>query len=78
MPKFTIVNQKTCIACGTCGEVAPNIFDYLDSGEAYVILDENQGKQIVPEDLHDDLEEAFESCPSDSIKVSSTPFDDAD
>ena len=69
MAKFTRVDQSTCIACGACGASAPEIFDYNDEGIAYVILDDNAGCQEVPEDLYDDLEDAMEGCPTESIKV---------
>ena len=74
MAKYTIVDQETCIACGACGAAAPEIFDYNDEGNAFVLLDENEGTAEVPEDLHDDLEDAVEGCPTDSIKVESSPF----
>jgi ferredoxin len=74
MPKFTIVDQETCIACGACGASAPEIFDYDDEGLAYVILDNNLGTAEVPEDLHDDLEDAFEGCPTESIKMANKPI----
>ena len=45
MPKYTIVDQDTCIACGACGAAAPDIYDYDDEGIAYVILDDNTGTQ---------------------------------
>ncbi|MFJ8460610.1 MULTISPECIES: ferredoxin [Lysinibacillus] len=69
MAKFTRVDQDTCIACGACGASAPDIFDYNDEGIAFVILDNNQGCQEVPIDLYDDLEDAMEGCPTESIKV---------
>ena len=69
MKNYTVVNQKTCIACGTCGDIAPDIFGYTQSGEAYVLLDENKGTAIVPENLLEDLEEAEFNCPSKSILV---------
>jgi ferredoxin len=74
MAKYTIVNQETCIACGSCGATVPEIFDYNDEGFAYVLLDENNGTAIVPEDLHDDLEDAMDGCPTESILVESSPF----
>lgn len=74
MHKFTIVDQETCIACGACGASAPDIFDYNDEGFAFVILDDNDGTAMVPEDLHDDLEDALEGCPTDSIKMSDQPL----
>jgi len=73
--KYTIVDQDTCIACGACGAAAPAIYDYDDDGIAYVILDNNAGTAAVPEDLQEDLEEAFDGCPTDSIKVETEPFD---
>jgi hypothetical protein len=74
MPKFTIVDKETCIACGACGAAAPDIFDYDDDGIAYVILDDNTGTAPVPEILEDDLMDAFEGCPTESIRVHEEPF----
>ncbi|TSI04537.1 ferredoxin [Lysinibacillus sp. BW-2-10] len=75
MAKFTRINQETCIACGACGASAPEIFDYNDEGIAFVLLDDNQGIEEVPEDLYDDLEDAVDGCPTDSIKVSTQPIE---
>ncbi|MFD1039499.1 ferredoxin [Virgibacillus byunsanensis] len=75
MPKYTIVDKETCIACGACGAAAPDIYDYDDEGIAYVIIDENSGKTAIPEDLEDDMIDAYEGCPTDSIKISEKPFD---
>lgn len=74
MSMYTIVDQDTCIACGACGASAPDIFDYDDEGFAFVILDDNQGATEVPEELHDDLEDALEGCPTESIKMAEEPF----
>ncbi|MBM7649150.1 ferredoxin [Bacillus ectoiniformans] len=73
MAKYTIVDQETCIACGACGASAPEIFDYNDEGIAYVLLDDNQGTAEVPEELQDDLEDAQDGCPTESIKVMTEP-----
>lgn len=74
MEKYTMINQETCIACGACGAAVPEIFDYDDEGLAFVHLDENNGIAVVPEDLHDDLEDAMDGCPTQSILVESEPF----
>nr|WP_106781537.1 ferredoxin [Lysinibacillus timonensis] len=74
MAKFVRVNQETCIACGACGAAAPDIFDYNEEGFAYVLLDDNQGILEVPEELYDDLEDALDGCPTDSIKVNAKPI----
>lgn len=75
MPKYTIVDKETCIACGACGAAAPDIFDYDDEGLAENIIDDNTGTAEIPDILLDDLEDAVDGCPTDSIKVAEEPFD---
>jgi ferredoxin len=75
MVKYTIVDQDTCIACGACGAAAPELFDYDDEGISFALLDDNKGITPVAEDLVEELEDAFESCPSNSIKMADEPFD---
>ncbi|MGM0883655.1 MAG: ferredoxin [Bacillota bacterium] len=58
--------MQTCIACGACGATAPTIFDYDDEGIAFVILDNNKGTAIVPDEYEDDLQDAFDGCPTES------------
>lgn len=74
MATFTIVDKDTCIACGACGAAAPDIYDYDDEGLAYVVLDDNQGTEEVPELYEEDMEDALEGCPTDSIKIAENPF----
>ena len=71
---YTIVNRETCIACGACGASAPEVFEYCDEGLSFVTLDNNTGTQVVPDDLKDDVEDACDGCPTDSIKLSDAPF----
>lgn len=75
MANFTMVDQSTCIACGVCGELAPDLFKYREDGISYAILDENTGVTEVSDDLLEDLEDAHDSCPTSSIKMADTPFD---
>ncbi len=75
MAKFTIVDKDTCIACGACAASAPDIFDYDEDGIAFSILDHNTGTVEVPEELEEDLLDAFEFCPSESIRIADNPFD---
>ncbi|WP_158738080.1 ferredoxin [Alteribacillus sp. YIM 98480] len=74
MGKFAIVDKDSCIACGACNCVAPEIFDYDDEGISLNILDDNQGNIEVPEKFYEDLEEAEEGCPVQCIKVAEQPF----
>ncbi len=75
LAKYTIVDMDTCIACGACGAAAPDIYDYDDEGIAFVILDDNQGTAEVPEELYEDMEDAIDGCPTDSIKIADESFD---
>ncbi|MDS9471411.1 ferredoxin [Sporosarcina pasteurii] len=75
MAKYTIVDQDTCIACGACAIAAPDLFDYDDEGISFGLLDNNKGiTPVVDEEMIDELEDAYESCPSNSIQMSDEPF----
>jgi len=76
MAKFTYVDKDTCIACGACGATAPDIYDYDDEGLAEVIYkgDGNHGNTEIPEELYDDLQDASDGCPTDSIQIADEPF----
>jgi ferredoxin len=65
----TWVDKDTCIACGACGATAPDVFDYDDEGLAFNKLDDNTNTAEIPEILFDDVRDAAEGCPTDSIKV---------
>ena len=54
---------------------APDIYDYDDEGIAFVTLDDNQGIVEIPDVLIEDMMDAFEGCPTDSIKVADESFD---
>jgi ferredoxin len=73
---YTLVDKSTCIACGSCGSIAPDIFDYDDEGLAENILagDHNRGVVDVPNELLDDLDAAQQGCPTASIRVEHAPF----
>ncbi|MCQ2010068.1 MAG: ferredoxin [Sporolactobacillus sp.] len=72
--KYTIVDKETCIACGACAATAPDLYDYDDEGIAFALLDDNKGNTAVPEELLEDLVDAYEGCPTESIRISDAPF----
>lgn len=76
MAKYCWVDKDTCISCGACGATAPDIFDYDDEGLAEVVFggDGNEGMTEIPEDLFDDMQDAADGCPTDSIKVADSAF----
>lgn len=73
MAYYTWVDKDTCIACGACGATAPDIYDYDDDGIAYNTLDDNAGIVEIPDILVDDMMDAKDGCPTESIKVSESP-----
>ncbi|MFD2640321.1 ferredoxin [Piscibacillus salipiscarius] len=74
MSKYTYVNQDTCIACGACGATAPDLFDYDETGVAFNLIDQNTGTIKVPDELLEDLEDAYEGCPTESIQLLDFPI----
>ena len=54
------VNKETCIGCGVCACICPDVFEMGDDGKVKVLVEET------------DLEcakEAAESCPTGSITI---------
>ena len=56
MAKITV--NESCIGCGTCEGVAPDVFEMNDEGLSSVIGDDV-----------DSAKEAAESCPVEAIEV---------
>jgi ferredoxin len=57
------VDKDTCIGCGLCPSLCPEIFEMDDDGKAVA-------KNVeIPEDTVDSAKEAEESCPVEAITV---------
>jgi ferredoxin len=57
------VDKDTCIGCGLCPSISPEVFEMQDDGKAGEIVDS------VPETAQDSAKEAAESCPVNAILV---------
>ncbi|MCX7904862.1 MAG: ferredoxin [Caloramator sp.] len=57
------VDQDTCIGCGLCPSIAPDVFEMKDDGKAHVIANP------VPSGSEDAAKEAEGSCPVNAIEV---------
>lgn len=55
------VDQNTCIGCGACASLCPDIFELNDEGKSTV-------KQEEPED-EACAKNAAQTCPVDAIKL---------
>ena len=59
----TRIDQDTCIGCGLCPSIAPDVYEMGDSGKAHEI------SENVPEGMEDVAQEAADSCPVNAITV---------
>ena len=59
-----LVHRETCIRCGLCPTLCPEVFDLPDSESAQVIADP------VPEECRADAQAAADSCPVAAIHIS--------
>ena len=57
------VDKDTCIGCGACPSICPEVFSMDDDGLAKAIDSE------IPEDVQEDAKEARDSCPVDAIDI---------
>lgn len=57
------VDKDTCIGCGACPSICPEVFSMDDDGLAKAIDSE------IPEDVQESSKEARDGCPVDAIDI---------
>lgn len=57
------VSQETCISCGFCEGVCPEVFELNDEGKSVTIADE------IPNEFLSTAKDAESGCPVDAIVV---------
>ncbi len=57
------VDKNTCIGCGLCPSICPEVFDMDDDGKAIAISPD------VSQENEDGAKEAAENCPVNAISV---------
>lgn len=60
MAKFPVIDQDTCIACGTCQEICPEAFQVNEEAEHAEVINPTG----CPEET---IQEAIDSCPVQAI-----------
>ena len=58
-----VVVEESCIGCGLCPQICPDVFELNDSNMAIVKL------VAVPPAIRESCREAASSCPVDAIKI---------
>ena len=58
-----VVDQDTCISCGLCYELCPDVFESTDDEKAVAKVDE------VPADQEECAKDAADQCPVEAIKI---------
>ena len=59
-----IVNKDTCIGCGLCASICPEVYNLDDEEGKAEAIDEE-----IDESLTDDAVEARDSCPVEAIDI---------
>ncbi len=57
------VDKDTCIGCGICPSVCPEVFEMDDDGKAKAIED------AVPAEVEESAKEAEDQCPVNAISI---------
>ena len=57
------IDKDTCIGCGACQALCPDVFEYDDDGIMDVKVTD------VSDDLVEDVTDAKDGCPVDAIKT---------
>lgn len=65
MEKVKVV-KETCIGCGACSSIAPDVFEMLDDGLAQVI--DGVDFEGMSQDAEKDVMDAMDGCPTEAIE----------
>ena len=57
------VDKDSCIGCGACAAICPEVFDLDDDGLSEVKTEEVKDNNI------DDVKDAVDSCPTGAIEI---------
>lgn len=58
-----IVDQDTCISCGSCPSVCPEVFQFNSDDKAEAVTNP------IPKEYEESAMEARDSCPVDAIDI---------
>ena len=58
-----IVDQESCIGCGMCIDICPEIFGYNNEDKSESLID------VIPDDVYEKASEAKDVCPVEAIEI---------
>lgn len=61
MAKRVVIDVDECVACGTCVEICPEVFEMEEGADTATVIKETGG----PEEA---IQEAIDTCPVQSIR----------
>lgn len=62
MAKKVVIDTEECVACGTCVEIAPEVFKLEEGADHAEVIKDSVGSSE-----EDAVQEAIDSCPTQCI-----------
>ena len=61
------LDKDTCISCGLCPSICPEVFEMQDDGKAGICASVGEHNNVVPKEVEDSTKESAEACPVAAI-----------
>ncbi len=65
----THINRETCVGCGACYSICPEVYDCDEDGIAFCHIDDNSNTKIISTELQQSVLDCSEVCPTGSVIV---------
>lgn len=65
----TKIERETCVGCGNCYAICPELYDCDEEGIAFCHIDNNEMSKKIPKELEKIAKDCLECCPTQSVIV---------